>query len=149
MSSFFAPYCIKPVYMLDSSNKAGNCGFINGIVYSFIFTIIIIIAGIKFYISYENNNRKYIVYGLGAIISIIWIIVPIFLYYSRKTIWKGYDDSKKELRSQGYNKMEILNILQLFEQGSASLNVRLPGTSGLVFAKEQQSQISNKNEENK
>lgn len=140
VSKFFAPYCIKPIYMIDSPDSAGNCGFISGLIYSFIFTLTIIIAGIKFYSSEKDpERRRYILYAMGISITLLWILCPILSYYSHKIIWKGYNDAKRDLQSQGYSKMEILNILQLFEQNSASLNVGGLGR-GMMFANSQPNQ---------
>jgi len=137
VSKFFAPYCIKPIYLIDSQDKAGNCGFINGLFYSFILTITIVLAGLKFYTSEtDETRRRYILYGMGISTVLLWVLCPTTLYYSYKTMWDGYDDSKTELQSQGYSKMEILNILQLFDQNSAPLNIG--GLSGgMVFTKGQ------------
>lgn len=137
VSKFFAPYCIKPLYLIDSRDSAGNCGFINGLVYSSIFTLTIVLASIKFYTSEKDETRRrWIMYVMGGVLSLLWILCPLFFYSSYKTIWKGYDDAKRDLLSQGYNKMEILNILQLFEQNSAPLNVG-GFSGGLMFAKGQ------------
>lgn len=134
VSKFFAPYCIKPIYLLESEDKAGSCGFINGLVYSFIFTIAMLLGGAKFYMSEKDSNRRgYIIHGVCVSIALLWVLFPTILYYSYQTMWRGYDDSKRDLQRQGYTKMEILNILQLFEQKSASLNVG--GLSGgMIFA---------------
>ena len=138
VSKFFIPYCIKPLYLIESHDNAGNCGFINGLVYSSIFTIVIVIAGIKFYTSETDTGRqRLILYGLCIVLSLLWVFLPVILYYSYKTIWKGYDNAKRDLLSQGYSKMEILNILQLFEQNSAALNMSNFG-GGMIFAKGQQ-----------
>ncbi|MDD4931389.1 MAG: hypothetical protein PHG66_04580 [Candidatus Colwellbacteria bacterium] len=137
-SKYFAPYCIKPLYLIDSQDNAGNCGFVNGLVYSSIFTITIILAGIKFYSSEKDDTRRrWILYGMFIVLSLLWILTPLILYSSYKTIWEGYNNAKKDLQAQGYSKMDILNILQLFEQNSAPLNVA--GVGGIAFAKGQSS----------
>lgn len=124
VSKFFSPYCIKPIYLIDTIEEAGTCGFINGLFYAFIFTLTILLAGYKFYGSETDINiKRYVIYAMGISIGLLWILSPIITYYSHKTLWDGYNDSKIELQSKGYDKMEILNILQMYDQRSTPVNI--------------------------
>lgn len=134
-SKYFKPHCIKPVYLQDSIEGAGDCGFVNGIFYSIIFTVITLLFSGKYYLSTENIvHKKYILYGVGLFIGMLWIITPFIMSRSNKIMWKGYDEAKEKLKSEGYSNLDILNIIRLFEQGTG--NITLPGIpGGMLFAK--------------
>lgn len=72
---------------------------------------------------------------MGISVALLWIIIPVLTYHSQRTIWQGYEDAGRELHGQGYSNMEILNILQLFEQNAAPLNV---GAGSMLFSKGRQ-----------
>lgn len=131
---FFSSRCIKPLYFMKSSDEAGHCGFIDGIVMSIILSLSVAIAGFKFYTSDSiKYSKNHILYGGGIIIVLLWAILPIMMYSSSKTMWQGYNNARKELEEQGFSKIEIVNILRMFEQRSAPLNIsNLPG--GMIFA---------------
>ena len=148
IAKFFSPYCIKPTYLINTSEESVKCGFINGLFYSFVFTVIILLVGFKFYGSETDITRKsYIMYGMGISIGLLWILCPIISYYTHKTLWTGYNDSKIELQKRGYSKMEILNILQLYEQGAAPINIGgIP--TGVFLQSKTRSTSQIKNEKN-
>lgn len=134
LSRFFSSRCIKPIYFMKSSEEASHCGFIDGIVMAIILTISVFSIGFKFYTSDSTKySKKHILYGGGMIIILLWAILPIMMYSSSKTMWTGYNNARKELEEQGFSKIEIVNILRMFEQRSAPLNIsNLPG--GMIFA---------------
>jgi hypothetical protein len=135
VAKYFYPYCLKPLYLIDSQDNAARCGLLNGIFYSFVFTIVAIVAGIKFYTSEkdDDNIRRIVKYGTYIMIISFWVFIPVLSYFGHKNIWTGYDIAKRELQGQGFDKMQIINILQLFEQNAASITST--GTSSkMLFA---------------
>lgn len=144
LSRFFSSRCIKPMYFMSNQDDSAHCGFIDGLVMAVILSLTVFSIGFKFYSS-DKYSKKHILYGGGIIIILLWAILPIMMYSSNKTMWQGYNNARKELEEQGFSKIEIVNILRMFEQRSAPLNIsNLPG--GMIFASKDKNGKESKDE---
>jgi len=137
ISRFFIPECIKPTFMLSSEKSAGKCGFTSGIIYGILLSIIVIIISLKYYLKETDDDMKRNIklIGGGLIIFILLSFPPLFSHSSKK-LWGGYDNTSRELRSQGYDRTEIFNILQSFDGGKTSINVG--GFAGIMMGRNEE-----------
>jgi hypothetical protein len=146
ISRFFIPDCIKPTFMLSSEEIAGKCGFSSGILYGILASILVFIISLRYYIKEtdDDNKRNIKLIGGGLIIFILFSFPSLFSH-SSKTLWRGYDNTSRDLRSQGYDRSEIFNILQSFEQRSASINVG--GFAGIMMSGKENEEKERKEKE--
>ena len=134
-SKYFKPYCLKPIYLMNEKDSAGTCGFVNGIVYSCILTLLVLITGCKYYISSKNSKDKRDIVIFTCICAfIIWIILPLLFRHSEENLWDGYNEVKMQLNTDGgYSKIDIINILQSLNEGGVSSSPVVSGVAKAIF----------------
>lgn len=134
-AKYFIPHCIKPVYLHQTESSAKQCGLVNGLIYSFLVSLIIIVAGGRYYfLQTDPIFRKKILYGIIITLSIIWILVPVISRSGSGTMWRGYVETIDELLAQGYTKQQAIAFLQgLVDQGP-QLGLA-QGLTAMVFTK--------------
>lgn len=127
LSKYFNPTCVRPVFLQKNRSDAMTCGFLNGISYSLLITLTIMLLVFKTYKKGENNYIH-----LGIFITVLcWLFIPIFLRYGEGNMWEGYQDVNNDLKNQGLTVQQVLSFLQrngeIYDVGSG-------GKSPLAFA---------------
>lgn len=129
LESLFEPKCSIPLYLQPNVDIAQKCGEIDGIILCVVVSLFVIILG---YVSYNNvipvnratdeekianEQKQYFVLSVcGAILFIIWIIIPaLFGFYSRR-VWLGQDFQVQELMKSGFTRQEAIEQTQALYQ---------------------------------
>jgi len=141
LSRLFKPYCVRPLYFVDTITEAGTCGAINGLIYALVLSIVFSIIGARLYNSYPSRS-KHIMYVVIGVIVFIWIVLPALLSSANKNIWQGYNDTIDYLLERGYSREDVINIIRSFES-SPSLNLESLITPGVLLFKSDKSGKTN------
>ena len=125
MSKFLNSSCVAPIYLMEDENIAEKCGLLNGILYSFIFTPIILYIFYKLYLKPEIYSYNFVKYGLIISLLILWIVFPLFIRFAYRQMWNGYNNTlDKLIKNEGLSRMQAIAILvNLF--GDTSLSTDL------------------------
>ena len=136
-AKYYIPYCVRPSFLQDNENNASTCGLVNGIVYSFIFTVLIVLASIKFYRDEKDRDKKNNIVTISVIfLFIIWIFIPLSLWSGEKNVWKGHQQTIKSLTDDGFTKKEALSFIAGLREPSVQINATQAGLPSMIFSKE-------------
>ena len=111
-AKYFLPYCVVNTYLLDTVEQAENCGLINGILYAFLISLVIIFFTIRFYIRLNPVYRSKFLMFIGIILLILWIWLPLSFKSGYNVLWTGYTNVINSLLSLGYTRFQAISILQ-------------------------------------
>lgn len=136
MSQLFVPSCIKPIYLMDTIDDAHRCGLVNGVIYCSMLTPIILIIIERIHNKTEWFSGKTLVYTTIIVLSLLWILVPIILYFGYGSMWIGYTQTLNSLISQGLSRIQAFEMLvQLFGNTGGNVSSFLPSSGSILFAK--------------
>ena len=135
-AKYFIPYCIKPLILQKNEHDAKMCGFVNGVIYSLLLTLIVAAAGGRFYFKEENlDTRKKLLHFILIGLAVVWIVFPFMSWYGHGSIWVGYQTAITDLMSQeGYTRQQAISVLQGAVESGPDLSLS-QGLTSLIFAK--------------
>jgi hypothetical protein len=144
-SKYFLSYCVKPTFLQKKKKDAKMCGLVNGFVYTFFLSLLIITFSIRFYYLQEKEDVKQkIILYVSILLALLWILVPMFRYYSEGSKWDGYKSLLLDLQKDGYTRQQAISFIQNIDSSQGSdvpKNIK-----DVVFANKDQQQRSDKKE---
>lgn len=135
-AKYYIPYCVRPSFLQDNENNASTCGLVNGIVYSFIFTVLIVLASIKFYRDEKDKDKKNNIVTITVIfLFVLWIFTPLSLWSGEKNVWNGHQQTIKSLMNDGFTKKEALSFIAGIKEPGIQINTA-QGLPPMIFTKD-------------
>jgi hypothetical protein len=140
MSKYVLSFCVEPLYVLESIDKAQHCGFATGLIYCTILTIIISLFLLRhFYVNKDQEKYKikpFVVILISVLIT-CWIFIPLLLRYSYGNMWTGYNMYVQDFMNQGFTRQQAIALISQISS-SGDINVGyIQGASSLVVAEKQ------------
>jgi hypothetical protein len=120
-SKYSYPYCVRPLYYIETEEQAGNCGKSTGFIYALVFSLLVGLLGFRFLYYKENDpiRKRYIALGIIGIILAGLVMIPIYLQSGYKVAFKGYADIKTKLEREGVDKYKAIEFIQGLNAGSS------------------------------
>lgn len=145
MSKFILSFCVEPLYVMDSINKAHSCGYYSGLVYC---AILSILTGLfllrKLYTTHDNDKLKPAVIILSSIILVCWIFIPLFVRYSYGNMWIGYNTYIQAFINQGFTRQQAIAMISQITSIS-DINIGyIQGVSSLILSAKKDKEMKDK-----
>jgi hypothetical protein len=114
------PYCVRPLYYLETEEQAGNCGKTTGFIYALVFSFVVGLLGFRFlyYKEKDSQRKRYIVMGIIGVIISGLILISLYFKYGYKVAFKGYADIKTKMEREGIDKYKTIEFIQGLDAGS-------------------------------
>ena len=121
-SKYTYPYCVRPLYYIETEEQAGNCGKSDGIIYSLIFCIaVMVLGGRLFYWNEPNPQRKfYVALSILVVMLVGLVVIPMYYKHGYQVAFRGYSDIKTKVDRDGIDKYKALEFIQGLEKSNLS-----------------------------
>ena len=148
MASLIDPRCDVPLYLMENEYDVKRCGKLEGYIFSFFLSIIVIVISILIYnrklrkdILTEDeekkrgNRRLYKYMGITTIIVIlIWLGSPLLTSWLKVKRWEGYKEQIKSYKNQGFTNTDAIKKIQDMHQTKIQANAITSGAANIAAA---------------
>jgi len=144
MASFIDPSCAVPIYLMENSEVARQCGKLSGYFVAGMVTIVAIIAAISMYINrnkyYDEQNRhsskrviKYLLLT-SLVVGLSWVSLPFIISWFNTIEWRGYNKQYESYRAKGLTTNEAVKQIQSMAETRLQANAISSGASTIANA---------------
>lgn len=136
LSKYLSPICSKPLYLFDNVSDVKICGMKTGIVYAFVFTVILgaLFIRQKFGEQQTVISVKHYRWIFAALLILIWILVPWFVSNGNANQWLGYQDITDQLIKRGYTAQQAFQILQNIDSNNTTTIPGISSAASLILS---------------
>ena len=143
MASLIEPGCATPIFQMSSLGLAKKCGGIKGFIIALVISIIITIVAVLMYnksgkfkdqngLEHQKTKNKWILIIGGALIVMLWIVIPFISRWMAGQQYKGFQDQIKSLMNKGYSKQKAIDRVQSLQE--TKTRARATRSAGLDIA---------------
>jgi hypothetical protein len=126
-SKYTYPYCVRPLFFIETEEQAGDCGQSDGIIYALIFGLVIMVLGGRFFYWNETDPKRkfYTVLSILMIMLGGLIVIPMYYKNGYKVAFRGYADVKTKLDRDGIDKYKAIEFIKAMETSNPSSGLSL------------------------
>lgn len=126
LSKYFLPFCVKPIYLFDNAINARKCGFMNGIIYSVIATIVLCILYVKYVMNHDRSNKNILFTLFVGVLVVIWIFFPLSFSHSNYIMYQGFFDTVNSLMEKdGLTRVQAISVVSSFYNSDSGIQLGL------------------------
>lgn len=135
-AEFLNPGCYSQLYMVESKMIALKCGILEGIYWSILISLFLVIVAFRMIIGHKKIDiePEQIKNYTMIIICIIFILFTSFYSIGYVNKWNSYQELILKYKKQGLKDYEIFSILEIeMGRNPAPYASAIASTSGLLF----------------